>query len=105
MKKRLLLTAIIFSISISCFAQQVEKLGEIKEMDLIYKTNEPIFTSRGSYEAYEGISVNEVDQIIRIGGCSSLWRHLHSAHELADKQALSLLRRKHLGSRVAHTVV
>ena len=36
--------------------------------DLIYKTNEPIFTSRGSYEAYEGISVNEVDQIIRIGG-------------------------------------
>ncbi len=68
MKKNLLLTAIIFSMSVFCFAQQVEKIGEIKGIDLIYKTNEPIFTSRGSYEAYEGISVNEVDQIIRIGG-------------------------------------
>ena len=59
MKKILLLTAIIFSMSVLCFALEVEKLGEIK--DIYYRES-----IGGGPDSPNEIAVNEVDNTIKI---------------------------------------
>ena len=59
MKKILLLTAILFSMSVLCFALEVEKLGEIKS--IYYRES-----IGGGPDSPNEIAVNEVDNTIKI---------------------------------------